>query len=128
MKRRNGENNKYVCVIEAILWSIDSELRRCYWNKYQKEINSPFLNTGESYSNDVFTVRSYYWGNNDATYKLPNFQYKDLKVYWYKHLGRGTEVVYNKEITIDFIAQMQAECMFAIERDFNEGENDEEDY
>ena len=45
----------------AALKMIDEELRRCYWNKYQEEMNSPFSNTGESYSCDAFTVRAYNW-------------------------------------------------------------------
>ena len=125
-KSKEDKNQRYVGIVTAVLGSINDELERCNWNKNQTEISSPFYNTGQKYSNDVFSVRSYYWGDDENKIRLPNFEYKDFKVYWYKHLGRGLTIEYKKDIDIDFISQMQMECIVSIWKDFKEI-NDEED-
>lgn len=93
-------------LIVAVLENIETEMARQYWNKYQKEFCSPFRNTGEIYSNDIFTVRAYNWNGNYE----PNFEYKNLKVYWYKWLGRGVEFECDTEIDIKFLAHMLNDC------------------
>ena len=107
-------------ILETILRDIKRELDRCYWNHNQKEMRSPFDNTGESYKNDVFAVYAYYWGDNDALADRPNFVYKDLKVYWYKYLGRCTAATMEKPLSIDYLKHMLNNCMEAIRRDFDE--------
>lgn len=99
-------------LIVAILEYIEKEMARQYWNAHQKEIDSPFRNTGATFSNDVFTVRAYNW---DGNYK-PNFEYKGLKIYWYKYLGRGIELNYDdinyddKGVTLEFLIKMLKDC------------------
>lgn len=109
-----------VQILEAILSKIRNELDRCYWNKNQKEMRSPFDNTGTSYKNDTFSVNAYYWGDDDALADRPNFVYKDLKVYWYKYLGRCTAATMEKPLSIDYLKHMLNNCMEAIRRDFDE--------
>ena len=112
-------DNSEIQILEAVLTKIRNELDRCYWNKNQKQMVSPFDNTGTSYKNNAFAVNAYYWGDDD-TKDRPNFVYKDLKVYWYKHLGRGTAAIMEKTFTIDYLKQMINDCEKAIRRDFDE--------
>jgi hypothetical protein len=106
------EDNCYT--INAALQNIRTKLEIVYWNKYQKEMPNPFDNTGTEYSNDTFTVRAYYWGDDDERYNMPNFEYKDLKVYWYKYLGRGMRAVADEKLTADYIETMIKECIKSI--------------
>lgn len=110
-------------LIKAVLNEIRKELDRLYWNKYHQEMSSPFDNTGNVYSNDVFTVRAYYWGDDWSEALKPNFRYKDFRVYWYKHSNRGVEVKYDKPITAEFLSQMLDDCFAAMRDDFYEDEN-----
>ena len=70
---------KYTKLIVGALDLIREELDRLYWNKYHKEMNSPFDNSGETYSNDTFTVKAYDWVNNNDD--SPNFNYKNIYIF-----------------------------------------------
>lgn len=107
-------------LIKAVLNEIRRELNRLYWNKYQELMESPFDNTGNTYSNDTFTVRSYYWGDDEEKALLPNFEYKDFYVFWYKHCDRGVNIVYDKPITTEFLSEMLDDCFDAMRKDFGE--------
>jgi hypothetical protein len=100
-------------LLEAALFYIKSELDRLMWNKYQKQYDNPFDNTGEDFKNDVFEVKSYDWGfeyEGKELDKTPhNFSWRDFKVYWYKYLGRGTKC--NRSISNKEIAIMLDECL-----------------
>lgn len=111
-------------LIKAVLNEIERQMARLYWNKYQKEINSPFRNTAENYENDTFIIRAYDWNDNT----LPNFEYKDLKIWWYKHSDRGLYWEYSCEkhaiVPSTFLADMLDDCMEFLEKDFG-GHEDE---
>jgi len=111
-------------LIKAMLNYIDDELRRLYWNKFQEEIDSPFQNTGNSYMNDTFYVRAYYWGDDEDKIRQPNFQYKKFKCYWYKHSMRGLEWEYKGErncyISTDFLSKMLEDIIRSLRVDFCE--------
>ena len=112
---------KYIPAIEASLDLIRKEMDRLYWNKYQKEMVSPFDNTGEKYINDTFVVRAYDWGEDGNSY--PNFQYKRLDVFWYKYSCRGLEAWFSgdfSEFTIDFLVDMLNDCLLSLRKDFGE--------
>ncbi len=82
-----------ILVCKAMLDKIRKELDRHYWNANQKEMDSPFDNSGApEYKNDYFAVRSYYWGDNEDIAALPNFETKYVKAWWYKHSNRGLEL------------------------------------
>lgn len=109
-------------LIRAALNEIENQMARLYWNKYQKEMeSSPFKNTGAEYSNDTFTVRAYNW--NDENDVLPNFEYKDLKIYWYKHSQRGLQWYYNCSKNAlpssAFLEDMLEDCIESLERYFD---------
>ena len=114
-------DSKYIPLLTAVLDKIRHEMDRLYWNKHQKVMNSPFDNTGTEYANPTFQVHSYYWGDDDELINRPNFQYKDLRVYWYKHSNRGVEAFYTtSKIESDFLGDMLLECFRSMREDFNE--------
>ena len=110
-------NEKETELVIAILRAIDQELSRLYFNKNQKDISSPFDNTGTEYKNETFIVRAYNWYDEDN--EKPNFEYKDLKVWWYKHLGRGDYMEKEKPLTLEFLLDMLKDCMVSLENDNN---------
>lgn len=118
---------RYPCPewVEAFLSAIDSELNRVMWNKHQTQYQSPFSNTGNTYSNNVFKVRAFDWGWfnaiidwDEAGRKGPepeepvNFEWEDVKIYWYKWMGRGCEI--NQELAPERGIQMLNECLAAV--------------
>lgn len=114
-------DRKWDSLMNAVLRRIRDELDRLYWNKHQEKMESPFDNTGAEYSNDVFSVRAYNW-DDDAEEK-PNFECGPIKVYWYKHEGRGntikTKMGYD---TPAIYAIMLEKCIEALRKDFGEEE------
>ena len=115
-------NEKYELLLSAVLIAIKDELERYYWNANQKLMESPFDNTGAEYTNNVFTVRAYYWGDDDELVNLPNFEYDGLECYWYKYATRGLTWRYKggrmAAIPADFLADMLDKCFKAIKADF----------
>lgn len=89
--------------IVALLRDIDRELKIIMWNINQEEYASPFGNTGNKFRLGNFEICAYDWNDNaDQEY---NFIYRvdkqkanmpDLKISWYKYLGRCTQI--NQEI------------------------------
>ena len=66
-------------LVQAVLGRIQEEMERLYWNANHKELESPFLNTGNSYKDDVFEVNAYYWGDDENIMTRPNFKYGDFE-------------------------------------------------
>ena len=112
--------DRYIPLIQSILNRIHREMDRLYWNKYQKEMSSPFDNTGEEYYNDTFIVRAYYWGDDESN--LPNFEYPGFEAYWYKHSSRGLTVYSENDLTLEFLTNMLNDCMIALRKDFGEAD------
>ncbi len=104
---------RYISIITACLDCIRKELDRQYWNRDQREMVSPFDNSGEEFQTDVFTVRAYDWSEEDN--EQPNFEYKGLKVWWYKYCGRGMYATSDIELSIDYLADMIQECKQSIQ-------------
>lgn len=100
-------------MLEAVLFYIKMELDRSLQNKHQEIRLSPFENSGEDFIGKCFEVKSYNWDFdyvNKTLEEIPyNFRWKDLKVYWYKYLGRGME--WNREISNDELSIMLKECL-----------------
>lgn len=108
----------------ATLEKIDRELQRCYWNKYQVEMSSPFSNTGNQYSCKVFSVHAYDWNNetNEENFVYPS---DGVKAGWYKYLGRGDYIQVPDDWSINNLVEMLDDCVTAIREDFGE-KNDTE--
>lgn len=104
----------------AMLDYIRKELDRLYWNKNQKEMVSPFDNTGaEPYSNSYMTIRSYNWNGNDK----PNFETENMKVSWYKHSNRGVVVSFKEGLDpLATIAETLQKSVQSLEEDFQDDE------
>ncbi len=107
---------RYESLLKACLGFIESEMSRLYWNKYQKSMDSPFINTGEHYQNEVFSAKAYDWNDNSD----PNFEYKGLKLWWYKHYCRGLTGTIEGALTAEFLADMLNTCIRALRKDFGE--------
>lgn len=89
---------------------------------------TPFNNSGEHFTNDVFEVHAYYWGDCDCSLNdtgdeyihksncpviRPNFKCGDLEVNWYKYLGRGMSI--NRQITIKEFNRLLLKCLKSLE-------------
>ena len=111
-------------LVVAVLKEIERELLRCFWNKHQKEMDSPFQNTGNSYiTADCFSVYAYDWSERNEL----NFIYSDIYhfsgsmyISWYKHLGRGDYVRVQDGWKISDLSVMLDNCIKAIRKDFGE--------
>jgi hypothetical protein len=73
------------------------------------DFGDPTQNTGENWANDTFSFYAYSWDEDGMLDDTPNFKFGDIKVTWYKRLGRGTEV--NREVTIQECKDMFDSCM-----------------
>ena len=117
-KKYKNLNEKETQLVVAVLRDIERELLRCYWNKNQKEMASPFMNTGNEYHCKEFDVWAYDWDEKNDV----NFYYYggDVHVYWYKHLGRGDSVTVPMNWTVDDLTYMLDDCLKGIREDFGE--------
>lgn len=106
-------NQQYDCpeYIVALLREIDRKLAIYLHNNYET-YETPFDNSGENFKNNTFEVEAYSW--NDDYNQPYNFKYKDIKISWYKYLGRDTTI--NKEISYEEAIDMFAECITSIEK------------
>lgn len=98
--------------IYATLLYLKEELDRIMWNINQEEYASPFANTGNHFSTDVFTVRAYDWDwdySESDTPQPPNFVWRDFQITWYKWFGRGMDT--NRQITYVELGKMLTDCL-----------------
>ena len=94
-------------IMEAALLAIDKELDRVMWNVNQKDHESPFGNTGGHYKNETFEATAYSW--DDSVEQEFNFAWRDLRISWYKYLGRGMSA--NKVITPEIASECLEDCL-----------------
>ena len=114
MRKLNKEDT---AVVVTVLTNIKDVLRTYFLIKFDKDMYSPFDNTGAKYSCDAFTVRAYDWNFDD----VDNFVYEGgLKAKWYKYLGRGDEVYVPDDWTAVKLQQMYLDCVQSIRKDFGE--------
>lgn len=116
----HNTNQNYDCpyYVVALLRELENQLCRVYWNKTQQEYDSPFGNTGNRFSNDVFEVQAYSWDDENPTEY--NFKYyvgdkaniKDIEISWYKYLGRDTTV--NQLLDSNIYVDMFNNCLDSI--------------
>jgi hypothetical protein len=96
-------------LLMAVLHEIENELCRVMENINQKPYHSPFENYAEHFVCPVFEVHSYSWTGDNQEY---NFKWKDIKISWYKYLGRGTSI--NRLMSNDEIELLLEECLEAL--------------
>ena len=96
----------------AALRSISNEWDRVMWNIHQKCLDNPFSNSGQKWKCDTFEVESYSWDfDKEQEY---NFKWNDIKVSWYKYLGRGMSV--NVDISLKQIDELLKDCLDALRK------------
>ena len=73
----------------------------------QPECNRDF----NGFDNEIFTIRPYYWGDNEEIMELPNFIYKptNFQIQWYKYAFRDSYM--NQNLTEDEILNIFKECV-----------------
>lgn len=85
--------------IIALLRDIDRNLDRIMYNIEQQHYDSPFDNTANKFKLGNFEIQAYSW--DDEVCQDYNFIYRvdktkanmpDLKISWYKYLGRDTTI------------------------------------
>lgn len=75
------------------------------WNKFERKWNidnygfpskkSEFLENywndkSQAYVTPVFTIRPYYWGDDDKIAALPNLVCNNIQINWYKYFDRDS--------------------------------------
>lgn len=105
-------NQTFKCdnYIVALLKEIENQLSRVMWNRDQKEYDSPFDNTANTFKNNVFEVQAYSW--DDEVCQSYNFKYKNIEISWYKYLGRDTTI--NGQYSHKEIIDMFDKCIESI--------------
>lgn len=72
---------------------------------------NPMNSSGESYCNNTFEAHAYDWDNEET--QSFNFKYKDIKISWYKYVGRGTSI--NREVNTLDLKIMILDCLKSLE-------------
>jgi hypothetical protein len=72
------------------------------------------------FDNDVFIVRPYYWGDSDEISELPNFEFGDFELRWYKYPLRDSYC--NMDISFEDFKKMLETCEASIIKELKEEE------
>jgi hypothetical protein len=105
--------------VEALLEHIESEMDRYYCNQSQKDFPSPFRNTGHDGDFCIpgqLEIYAFEW--DEAIFQPFNFKWEDIKIRWYKYLGRDTRI--NKPISPERAVKMFSSCMKIIRKYYGE--------
>ena len=73
---------------------------------------------GTDFDNDVFTMRTYWWGDEDAPEAImPNFLHKrtGLELRWYKYALRDSYM--NREVSQEEWRQIMDECIASVKKE-----------
>ena len=70
--------------------------------------------TYATFDNEVFTIRPYYWGDDEEIMELPNFVYKptNFQIQWYKYPLRDSYM--NQNITVEQFKRIINDCKKSI--------------
>lgn len=109
--KRNYQQFLASNLLISALQSISYQLELWYHDKYNEDIENPFTNSGGTFKNETFEVQAYNWDYNVE--QLYNFKYKDIKVNWYKYLGRSVSV--NKDVSPIEINNLLEDCLKSLE-------------
>lgn len=85
---------------------------RSAWNVMFGPNDNPFRNTGSRYGGRSFKAHAYSWSDEEQEF---NFAWRDLRVSWYKYLGRGT--TQNRPLKDGEAREMLKECLMEILND-----------
>ena len=72
--------------------------------------------TYATFDNEIFTIRPYYWGDNEEIEELPNFVFKptDFQIQWYKYPLRDSYM--NREIDVEQFKEIINECRKSVKK------------
>ena len=77
---------------------------------------------GVDFRNGIFSIHPFCWCEDQelcpwCAFHAPNFVHysSGLKVFWYKHIGRDTEIVCSEEVAANWPAILR-ECLESIEK------------
>jgi hypothetical protein len=106
--------------IVALIEFLASEVCISEWNRTQDEqaFDKPTNNSGSRWANDTFSLRAYYWGDDEAEQAKPNFACGDFGVRWYKHARRGTTM--NREVTPAEAVAFFERCLASIDMHYDD--------
>lgn len=72
-------------------------------------------NDSDGYENEIFAIRPYWWGDDDAEQvDMPNFLYKPtgFEIRWYKYPFRDSYM--NKNLSLDKIKEIFMHCVESV--------------
>lgn len=107
-----NKNQCYECPywFVVLLSELGNQLERVMHNMGEKYYDNPFENTANSFENNIFKVQAYSW--NDDEVQPYNFKCDNVKVSWYKYLGRDTTI--NEEYDVEFLVNIFNKCLDSI--------------
>ena len=80
-----------------------------------RENDTPFdAYAKENFSNEVFSVNAYYWGEDVDIKNIPNFKYKNFEVFWIKSVNNVVKI--NGDVDFDFLSKMYNECKNSLKK------------
>lgn len=100
--------------IVALLNELSMQLDLCASNNGNYDFANPFNNTGGQFNNAIFEVNAYDWNEDENYTQEYNFKYKDIKIKWYKCLGRDTTI--NGNYSYETIIKMFNKCIKSLEK------------
>ena len=73
---------------------------------YDKDLDDTYA----TFNNEVFTIRPYYYGDDNTIASLPNFVYKPInfEIQWYKYPLRDSYM--NQDITVKEFKEIIEQC------------------
>ena len=75
------------------------------WDTLTDTNDNPFSNTGNRYDGAKFKAHAYSWSDDEQEF---NFSWCDVRISWYKYLGRGTTI--NRKMSKQELKKMLIEC------------------
>lgn len=94
----------------AALDRLNTEIERVTRNETQREVWGPMRNSGETFDCETFSAHAYSWSDDEQPW---NFKWRDVRISWYKYLGRGTSA--NRKLTAEEAGKMLDECLKSLE-------------
>lgn len=85
-----------------------------YIEKNNLSWDDPTSNSGATFENDTFAIRAYCWAEESPQALLPNFEYGDIKVAWYKNAARSASI--NKHLTYKEWCAVGEVCMKSLKQ------------
>ena len=83
-----------------------------FMERNDPNFGSPTKNSGSKFSNSTFSMRAYYWGDDEKNELIPNFQCGDFSITWYNYINGGTAM--NRAITWEEFSKIIQKCLSSL--------------